>query len=315
MTESPSHPLELTIITVTHDSRDHIRDCLQSVQRASEGINHEVIVVDNASGDGTADIVRQEFPHVRLILSAKNLGLAHGINQGAAQSRGRYILLLNPDTLVMPETLGTLLAEIQQSPGTGLLGCRLIHGDRSLQQSFGYETNFLNGVIQKLFFNLWENYRFPPVGWVLQRLHSRKREVDWVKGACMMVCRQAFFDAELMDETFFLYLEDADLCLRIRQLGWKIRYTPEAEVMHFGGGSSRAKRGRCALEYRKSQLHYFSKHLGETYLNLLKVYLRFKMRKNLLGVNLRNWMGSSSQQLSEEKQLLLEVLSWIRKNP
>jgi hypothetical protein len=313
MTDPNPDLLELSIIVVTYNSRRHVRDCLESIQRTAGDIDHEVIVVDNASQDGTPDIIRNEFPKARLIANPGNLGFARGNNQGIAQSQGRTILLLNPDTVVLPKTLATLLNEMKQSPATGLLGCRLLNADRSLQQSFGYEVSVWNEVVRKLFFNLWENHRFPPVGWVLRSLHSRKKEVAWVKGACMFSRRQALLDAKLMDETFFVYLEDADLCRRIRQLGWQVRYTPEAEVIHFGGGSIQSNTERSALEYRRSQLHYFKKHLGEKSLKALKIYLGFKMRKSLLVVNFRQWMGwGAPGSLAEQKHFLRETLSLVR---
>jgi GT2 family glycosyltransferase len=313
MTDPTPDKLELSIIVVTHNSRRHVRDCLESIQRTSGGIDHEVIVVDNASQDGTQDIMRNEFPNVRLISNSENLGFARGNNQGIAQSKGRFILLLNPDTIVPPKTLATLLSEIKQSPETGLLGCRLLNADNSLQQSFGYEVSLWNEVLRKMFFNLWENHRFTPVGWVLRSLHSRKREVAWVKGACMLSRRQALLDVKLMDETFFIYLEDADLCRRIRQSGWQVNYTPEAEVMHFGGGSVQSNRERSALEYRRSQLHYFKKHLGEKDLKILKIYLSFKMRINILAVSFKQWVGwGVPETLAEQKQLLRAALSLVR---
>lgn len=314
MTDPNSHSLDLSIVIVTYNSRDYLRDCLESVQRAAEGIAHEIIVVDNASEDGTPDIVCDEFPNVRLNVSRDNRGLSRGNNRGIAQSRGRYILLLNPDTIVSPGVLSALLQEVQRSPGTGVLGCRLLNGDRSLQQSFGFEVGLFNEAVRKFFFNLWEKRRFPPAGWVLRALHSKPREVSWVKGACMLVCRRAIFDAELMDESFFMYLEDADLCRRIRQLGWKVRYTPEVEIMHFGDGSVRTNPWQSALEFRKSQLHYFKKHLSPTHLKLLKIYLGSKMRKNLLWMTFRKWIGwGSPEQLAEQERFLRETLALIRK--
>ena len=313
MTELNPETLELSIIVVTYNSRRHVRDCLESIQQTAGDIGHEVIVVDNASQDGTPNIIRNEFPNVYLIANPENLGFARGGNQGITQSQGRTILLLNPDTIVPPKTLATLLNEMKQSPETGLLGCRLLNADRSLQQSFGYEVSIWNEVLRKIFFNLWENHRFPPVGWVLRSLHSRKREVDWVKGACMLSRRQTLFDAKLMDETFFMYLEDADLCHRLRQSGWQVRYTPEAEVIHFGGGSVRSNLERSALEYRRSQLHYFKKHLGEKSLKALKIYLGFKMRGKILAVNFRQWIGwGAPGLLAEQKQFFRETLSLVQ---
>jgi GT2 family glycosyltransferase len=313
MTDPNPGPLELSIIVVTYNSRRHVRDCLESVQLSAASFGHEVIVVDNASQDGTPDIIRNEFPNVRLIANPENKGFAHGNNLGIAQSQGQFIILLNPDAVVPPKTLDTLLKEMKLSSETGLLGCLLLNADRSLQQSFGYEVSFWSEVIRKLFFNLWENHRFSPAGWVLRFLHSRKREVAWVKGACMLARRQALLDAKLMDENFFMYLEDADLCQRIRQLGWHVRYTPEAQVTHFGGGSVQSNPGRSALEYRRSQLYYFKKHLKENDLKALKIYLSFKMRKNILIVNFRQWVGwGAPGPLAEQKQFSRETLSLVQ---
>jgi len=313
MTDPNPNPLELSIVVVTYNSRRHVRDCLESIQRTAGGIDHEVIVVDNASQDGTPDIIRNEFPTTHLIANPENLGFARACNQGITPSQGRHILLLNPDTVVLPKALATLLKEMNQSPETGLLGCRLLNPDRSLQLSFGYEVNIWNEVVRKMFFNLWENRFFPPVGWIVRSLHSRKREVAWVKGACMLLRRQALLDVKLMDEAFFMYLEDADLCRRVRQSGWQVRYTPEAEVIHIGGGSVRSNRERSALEHRRSQLYYFKKHLGEKSLRALKIYLSFKMRINIRAVNFRQWVGwGATEPLAEQKQYFQKTLSLVR---
>ena len=138
MTDPNPNPLELSIIVVTYNSRRHIRDCLESIQRTAGDIDHEVIVVDNASQDGTPDIIRNEFPEICLVANSENLGFARGNNLGISQSRATYILLLNPDTIVRPKTLVTLLKAMKDSSDTGLLGCRLLNADRRLQQSFGY---------------------------------------------------------------------------------------------------------------------------------------------------------------------------------
>ena len=313
MTDPSPDLLELSVVVITYNSRRHVRDCLESIQRTAGDIRHEVIVVDNASQDGTQEIIRNEFPKVHLLANPDNRGFARGINQGITQSQGEFILLLNPDTVVLPKAIATLLKEMKQSPETGLLGCRLLNADRSLQQSFGCEVSVWNEVVRKLFFNLWENYRFSPVGWILRSLHSRKREVAWVKGACMLLRRQSLFDVQLMDEDFFMYLEDADLCRRIRQSGGSVRYTPEAEVIHFGGGSVWSNPEQSALEYRRSQLHYFKKHLGEKSLKILKFYLGLKIRKNLLVVSFKQWVGwGASGSLAEQKQFLREVLSLVQ---
>ncbi|MDH5761934.1 MAG: glycosyltransferase family 2 protein [Nitrospinota bacterium] len=313
MTDLTTSPVELSVIIVTCNSSDYVRNCLQSVQRAVEKIDHELIVVDNASQDGTQEIIRNEFSNIRLIVNQENLGYARGNNQAIAISRGQYLWLLNPDTMVPPQTPSILLREMKRSPRIGLMGCRLLNADQSIQLSFGFEISLFNEAVRKLFFNLWENYRFPPAGWLVRSMHARYREVDWVKGASMVAVRQAIFDAELMDERFFLYLEDADLSLRLRQLGWKVVYTPDTEIIHFGSGSVRSNPDRSELEHRISQLNYFKKHLGPGRLKILKIYLALKLRKNLALITVRKWVGwGSRERLAARQRSLQETLSLVR---
>ena len=132
MTERYSYSLDLSIVVVTYNSRDYVPECLDSVSRAAGNFDHEIIVVDNASQDGTPELVRQQFPNVRLFANRHNRGYAQGNNLGMTQSRGRYILLLNPDTVVRPGALLAMLQVMKRSPGTGLLGCRLLNADGSL---------------------------------------------------------------------------------------------------------------------------------------------------------------------------------------
>ncbi|NIQ03421.1 MAG: glycosyltransferase [Nitrospinaceae bacterium] len=272
--------LELSIVIVAHNSREFLEACLNSVRREAAGMDHEIILIDNASRDGTGDYAGAAFPEVQLIRNRDNVGFARAVNQGLRQSQGRFICLLNPDTELQPGALTTLVAEMQRLPGTGALGGRLLNSDRTLQESFGSDIGVWSEIWRKGFLNLWGRYRFAPAGWILKWTHSQKREVGWVAGTCMMLCRQAVLDAGMMDEHFFLYLEDADLSLRIRQLGWRVRYTPEAEVIHHGGISVASNSAQSTLEFRHSQLHYFKKHRGPRWLKIFKTYLLLKLAKD-----------------------------------
>lgn len=306
---------QVSLVIVTYNSVRHIRECLHSIKTTCAEIPHEVCVVDNHSQDGSAELVRRLFPEVRLICNPENRGLSVALNQGFRASQGNCLLWLNPDTELLPGTLATLIDSLEAMPGAGAVGGRLLNTDRSLQQSFGWDIGLVTEFTQKLFFNGWERWRNPIAGFLLAQLHRREREVDWLKGACVLLRRQALFDAELMDENFFLYMEDADLCHRLRHLGWKVRYTPRAETLHHGGASVDSAPERAALEFRRSQLHYYRKHVGAVECRLLSIYLQCKMMWGLAACELRRLLGWGTIEESRvRKKLLKDVLALLRQN-
>ncbi|MBI5428212.1 MAG: glycosyltransferase family 2 protein [Nitrospinae bacterium] len=308
-----SQTLDLSIVVVNYNSRDHLRKCIRSIKDSARGFTYEVIVVDNASYDGSAEMMRAEFPDIRLIANKDNVGFSRANNQGARVSRGRYVLLLNNDTLVLPEALKTMTTIMDGNPGIGLLGCRLLNTDGTLQQSFYTKIGFVNDFFRKYLVNLYEKRKNPIVGKYLEWRHSKPREVGMIKGACMFLRRQAFFDIDLMDENFFMFFEEGDLSLRIKRLGWKIFYTPEAEIVHFGGVSTAANSYKSEVEYRRSQLYFYQKHYGRGTLALIKVYLYCKLFKNHGWCFLTDWLGFKSSKTSEEiKRFNDDVLAIIR---
>ncbi len=275
----PEASLPLSIIIVSYKSLQHIEGCLNSIQSNLSHSEYEIIVVDNASNDGTVESLRASYPHVRLIQNDQNLGFSKANNQGIKISQGKYILLLNNDTEVLPGSLESMMKIMKESPHTGLLGCRLVNPDLSVQESFGNGAGFVQELFRKFVLNKFYASH-PKFEFFLNWIHSEEKEVGWIRGACMLFQREALVDVGLMDENFFMYFEDMDIGLCLRKRGWEVRFTPSASIIHHQGVSHSKAPYRSAMEYRKSQLYYYRKNFGEIGLKGLKVYLLFKFLIN-----------------------------------
>ncbi len=269
--------VDLSIIIVNYNSKYYLRQCLNSIFNSPNKFKIEVFVSDNNSNDGSTDMIRREFPHVILIENKDNIGYSAAANMAIRESSGRYILILNNDIEVLNSSLNMMVDTMVNNPAIGLLGCRLLNSNDTLQQSFGYfNLGFLSEAIQKIFFNRYKRGN-RLVGRYLYKIHSKFREVDWISGACIMARREAMDDVGLMDENYFMFFEEIDLCNRVRKKGWKICYTPNAKMIHHGGKSSSAEFDRIMIEYRKSQLYFYKKHYGVLYMKILKLYLILKI--------------------------------------
>ena len=272
--------MDLAIITVSYNTRDLLAECLASTLAGLErsGLSGEVWVVDNASVDGSADMVRERFPAIQLIAHDENLGFAAGNNlalramglgrstQSDQATQPRYILFLNPDTHVLGDALGTMVFFLDSCPAAGVAGARLIHGDGSFQHSaFAFP-----GLIQILldFFPLHHrllgsrlNGRYP------RRLYEAGRPflVDHPLGAALMVRSETLAQVGGFDERFFMYCEEIDLCRRIKNEGWAIYCVPEAEIVHLVGQSTGQFRDQMFLALWRSRFLMFEKHKGPAF--------------------------------------------------
>lgn len=312
--ETMTPTLDLSIVIVNYKSMDYLRRCLESIYNHEQDVSYEVIVVDNFSQDGSAHFIRAEFPEALLIANSENMGFSYANNQGMKASRGHYILLLNNDTEVLAGALKTFLEVMERNPGIGVVGGRLLNGDRSIQQSYGKVIPFLGDFLQrKLFLNLYEIHKIRWLGKILGWLHSTEKEVDWVKGAGMCLRREAIFAADLMDERYFMYFEEVDLCRRLKRLGWKVYYSPEPQIIHYGGVSVSKNPDQVKFEYRKSQLYFYKKHFGELGLTWIRLYLMLKMAKNYLAWYLKTkWANQPSAELETEGKLIRDVFYLVR---
>ncbi len=299
--------VDLSVVIVNWNTRDLLRDCLRSLECFPPTGRYEVIVVDNASGDDSADMVVKEFPSVRLVRSAINLGFGRANNLAVAQSSGAQILLLNPDTLVHPGTIAATQDFLKSHPNVGMVGVRQIQADGAAQSSCGHfpslRVMFLQSALGLLcalglssvvpFLAGLFGLRLMPV----KRLRrfwdfTATASVDWVMGAYMLMPRHVAVRTKMFDERFVVYGEDLDLCWRVRQLGLDVVYFGAASITHFGGASTAAISAKADAAHFVASIMLYEKHHGRlaalTYRLCLLIGFQVRMLLSLLrGQHLR----------------------------
>jgi GT2 family glycosyltransferase len=252
---------DLSVCIVNWNTRTDLEQALVSVLQPGQGLRIEVIVLDNASRDGSGDMVRQQFPQVALIASTRNLGFARGYNRAAAQTSGRHLLMLNPDTLVQPGALRRLVDFLDAHPRAGAVGPRLLKSDGRLQFSCRRFPRPLAALLRNtLLGRLVGRDRFTRGYLMADWDHATSREVDWISGAAMAIRRQAWERVGGFDEGFFMYAEDMDWCLRAQQAGYSIHYLPEAVIIHHIGRSSDQRPLPSVIEFHRSMVRFYRKH-------------------------------------------------------
>lgn len=259
---------ELSVVLVNYNDRWHLEPCLLSLEKSSQEIELEVIVVDNASTDSSVELITGKYPWVRLIQNSVNLGFAKANNQALAACHSDYVLFLNTDTIIYSHALFHLLQEIKSDPSIGAVGPALIR-KKGYQVSFGRKVGFFSEILQKCFFN--------PYYSMTLKFHKRKKEVGWLSAACLLTRRKIIEELGGFDKNFFLYFEDIDLCVRMKEKGWKLVFVPQAKVFHDGGVTTGPLKLRSRLEYRKSQLYFYRKHNSRLSLFLLRIYLSLNL--------------------------------------
>lgn len=259
-----SAPPDLSVIIVNRNTRELLRACLSSLLSASRNLTVETIVVDNGSDDGSPEMVTADFSDVSLIRNPTNTGFAHPNNQGLAVARGRYLMLLNSDTEVAPDSLDRLVSFMDSTPNAGACGPSLVYPDGRMQVScFSHHTPWRYACdmldLGKVFprSRLFANQRT----WFG---HDRTAEVDWVMGAAIVVRRAAMEEVGVLDERFSIHGNESDWCYRLHRAGWKVYFVHDARVMHHLGGTRRLENGGMAMqrEMVQNEFDYYRKHFG-----------------------------------------------------
>ena len=256
----------LSIVIVSYNARADLERCLESLVRARPSVDHEILVVDNASPDDTVQAVRTRWAGVRLIEAGSNAGFAKANNIGIRQSFGELVLLLNPDTSAPPGAIDALVGVLDRRPDVAVAGPRLVDESGRAELSFGGMISPLGEMRQKL-----------RARGNVERLTSREREVDWVSGACLLVRRADAEAVGLLDERFFMYTEDVDFCAAIRARGRRVLFTPAAQIVHLRGRSRRTAPGPTEVAYRNSQIAFYEKH-HPSWAPILRLYLKLRGR-------------------------------------
>jgi GT2 family glycosyltransferase len=255
--------IAISIVTVSFNTVDVLDRCLRAVRASEMRLPIEVIVIDNNSWDGSADRVASEFPEVKLIRNGYNAGFAKACNQGIRIAAGRYILLLNSDVEVSRTVLEKMVEFMDAHPETGIAGCKLENQDGSIQASVrdfpSLRSEFFGALLLDRLFPsnpVIGSYRKRNIDW------KNATEVDQVSGAFFMVRREAMEQAGILDERFFIYYEEVDWCLRIKQAGWSVMYVPQCQALHHGGCSANQFKAFPYIEGARSKIQYFRKHSG-----------------------------------------------------
>ena len=266
--------MDLSVIIINWKSAAFTRECVRSLTTYTLGLSYEVIVVDNASYDGCEEVLRKEFPGVRFVQSTENLGFSRANNLGASQATGDVLLFLNPDTEVFDSALPTMLRALQSLPDAGMVGCKILNPDRTVQTSC--IQSFPTILNQSLDAEALRS-RFPRLRiWGMRPLFNGSvapSAVEMVSGACMMIKRHAFEAVDGFSAEYFMYGEDADLCYKVWKHGWKVYYLPTAQIVHYGGQSSKQKpESTFSTLLRHVSLDmYFTKIHGKAYAAAFRV--------------------------------------------
>ena len=265
--------IDLSIIIVNWNTKDLLIQCLKSLEQTLQRLKMEVFVVDNGSVDGSVKSVREKFPGAIIIQNPMNLGFAKANNQAVSLSNGKYTLLLNPDTQEKEGAIETLRAFMDNHPEAGAAGAQLLNSDGSKQNSIANFPSLATELLNKSLLR----WLFPKTFPGKERNISEPIEVDSIIGACMMVRREAMEQVGLLDEDYFLFLEETDWCYRMKKAGWKVYHVPQAEVYHFQGKSAEKDKKRAKVEYYRSRYQFFKKNRGSWQWSVLLIGLLIKL--------------------------------------
>jgi len=262
--------MKLSIIILNYKSLGLVKNCLKAIKDLSLDLNYETIVVDNNSKDDSVKYIEENYFDVKLIKSAKNMGFSGGNNLGIRQAQGEYVLILNPDILVLSKAIETMIEFMDQHPQAGICGPKLINPDGSLQYSCSRWPDWHLPFYRRSYFsrtkiaqNWIDNYLMKDWN------HKTDSPIDWLFGACLMIRQVAIKEVGLLDERYFMYMEDLDWCRRFWGKNWEVWYLPQAEVIHYHHRESAIGFGLSGLFKKSSRVHlaswlkYYLKYFGK----------------------------------------------------
>lgn len=301
---------DLSIVIVSWNVRELLRRCLTSLQgEALGGLETEIIVVDNASSDGSVEMASSEYPLVRLLVNSTNAGFARGSNQGLRESTGRYILLLNPDTEILGDALPKMVQFMDDHPQFGIVGPRLLDFKGDLQDSRRRFPSLPNAFFESTILQQWfPQHRLLKRFYVQDRPEDSVQEVDWLVGACLLARREAVAEVGPLDEDFFMYSEEVDWCHRMKACGWGIAYFPAAQVVHLEGQSSRQELARRDINFHSSRVHFFAKHRGAIASLALRVFIITTFIYRFLEEAAKLLLGHKPELRRQRLSLIAEVI-------
>lgn len=312
-----SECVDISIIIVNWKSADYLKHCLKSIRASLKDISYEVLVLDNASYDGSAELIDHHFPWAYFIQLSENIGFGAANNRGAALARGGILLFLNPDTEVLPGSIERMKAILDRVPDTGIVGCRLLNSDGSLQESCVQSfPTFFNQIIDSNFVRkIWPNWRI----WGNSAIYKESccpEPVDAVSGAAMLMKAALFKSLGGFSSEYFMYSEDLDMCYKARRRGLQVFYLNSAEIIHHGGKSSDRSKDRhfASIMQREAMLTFMQCNRGRMYASLFRIAMAANaiVRILLLGTgHLLIHKREKRSNLSHSMQKWRSILGWV----
>ena len=270
--EEQLNTIRLSICIVTYNARDWLVGCLNSIQENTQLTSLEIIVVDNGSEDGIEELLSRDYPQVRFIGNNSNQGYTRPMNQGLKAAHGQYLMQLNPDTKILSGAIDKLMSYMDGNTQIGICGPKVLNRDGTFQKQCRRGEPRPAAMIS---YFLRLSSLFPNSktfgGYLLEyEDEDATIEVDALSGSCMLIRREVIEEIGYLDEQFFAYQEDTDICSRARQAGWKVCYYPEAQIIHYGGqGGSRVEPYRSIIEWHRSYWLYYKKHIAGDYIFII----------------------------------------------
>jgi GT2 family glycosyltransferase len=313
--------MDVTIALISYNTEALLLACLHSIRQTCGDVVYEVVVVDNASVDGSVEAVRRTCPDVIVIENQENGGYAKACNRAAVAARGRHVLFLNSDTVMKDGAVRVMMTALDREPGLGAVSCLQRNEDQALLRScFTFpsirdhlrHTAWLPPCVRRVF------------GSPRELDFSRSQDVDWANGACLMVRKDVFQRIEAFDEGFFMYFEDTDLCRRLRNAGYRIRHLAEGEIIHAIGGSSSTMRSELNVQWELSRIRYVDKHFSPFTRRMMKAWIAVGVSLRLIGALGRSPVPAKEsrfgayvpvvRRLWHRERLMSSQLTWTEQN-
>lgn len=300
--------MDVSIIIVAWNVRKLLHDCLKSVYDQTEGVDFEVIYVDNASEDGSVDMVTKEFPNIKVIKNAENRGFIKANNQGIEVAQGRYVLLLNSDTVVLDNAIAKTVKFADKHPEAAVVGCKVLSADKTLRR-----TCFMYPSILNMFLAATYLYKIFPKNKFLGRERmswwdfNDVREVETVSGCFSLVQKKAIDQVGLMDERYFVYGDDPDWCYRFKKNGWKIMFTPGGQIIHYGGQNTKQMSEKFLLQLCGSKLIFMRMHR-----NKLELSLACVLTAAFFLLRVPYWLAAAAVHKNERKKSIQTAKTYLK---
>ncbi len=309
--------MDLTILIVSWNVADLLALCVDSVfasqlnfgSSPQHPFTAEIIVVDSASADHTVPMLRERYPQIKLLPQTENVGFTRGNNIGLAQSQGRYILLLNPDTEVIGTALTDMIAYMDANPSVGIVGPHTFNSDRVTTQSTRRRfPTLMVGMFESTWFQPYAPKSLLNYFYAADQPDTGTFEVDWVQGSALMIRREVYEQIGGMDEGFIMYSEELDWCKRTKAAGWKVVYMGDAHIVHHGGKSTEQVKARSHIYFQQSKLRYFRKHHGMAQAQFLRAVLLLNYAIQIAIEGAKSLVGHKRELRRSRIQTYLQVI-------